>query len=164
MSESRRPIYHTPQIQEFIQIYPDYRILNRSQELACLAGRSGALQTFHIFIASSDGHMVKIIVPSGLRQLCPTAPVCALTLSRRRYDGYECTVIEFASDVCTAAGRPLALRGALGSHAVPCVLSSSFECGDHWREVMAVFRGITWRGCGMGVVDLTVKTRIFPSG
>lgn len=108
--------------------------------------------------------MVKIIVPSGLRQLWPTAPVCALTLSRRRYDGYECTVIELASDVCTATGRPLALRGALGSHAVPCVLSSSFEWGDHWSEVTAVFRLMTWSGCGMGVVDLTVKTRILPSG
>lgn len=133
-------------------------------ELTGFAGISGALHTFHIFIASSAGHIVKTIVPSGPRQLWPTAPACAATLSRRRRDGNACTVMLFVSGLGTASGRPCAVRGARGSQLVPCVLNSSFACGDHCRLVIAVCSGSTCSGCAIGDVALVLKTRIWPSG
>ena len=52
------------------------------EELPLLPVSSLAPQIFHIFIASSLGQIVKTIVPSGLKQLWPTAPTCAGTLIR----------------------------------------------------------------------------------
>lgn len=50
---------------------------------------------------------------------------------------------ELVYGVGTAMGRPLGLLGAFGFHDVPCVLSSSLQCGDHCRDVMAVLREST---------------------
>lgn len=143
---SHKAQYNSPSTSVPFSFDHHYRIRYLSQELAFLAGISGALHTLHIFIASSDGQIVKIMVPSGLKQLCPTAPVWAFTLKRRRYDGYECTVIESASGEDTATGRPVAVLGAFGSHDVPWVLRSSLEWGDHCRDVTAVFREMVWIG------------------
>jgi hypothetical protein len=73
-------------------------------------------------------------------------------------------VIEFVSGLDTPTGRPLDVRGLLGSHDVPCVLNSSLQWGDHCSEVIAVCSGTTCNGCGIADVVFTVNTRILPSG
>src|ERR1700677_3892554 len=74
-----------------------YRIVHWSKTLSFLSTFSLRPHTLHIFMASSFGHMVKTIVPSGLKQLWPTGSVCADTLTSRVSVGYECTVIELVS-------------------------------------------------------------------
>lgn len=136
---------------------------NLSNALSRFFSRTGTAHTFHIFIASSAGQIVKSMVPSGLRQLWPTAPECARTLTMRRYEGYVCTVIELASGETAATGRPFAI-GLSGCHDVPCVLNSSLQWGDQCNEVMAVLNEMTFCGTGIEDVDFTLKIRILPSG
>lgn len=58
-----------------------------SNMLSRFDGVLGASHTFHIFIASSAGQIVNNRVPHGLMHEWPTAPACAVTLRRRRYEG-----------------------------------------------------------------------------
>lgn len=48
----------------------------------------------------------------------------------------------------------------------PCVLRSSLQCGDQWREVMEVFRIIVCTGDGEEEVaaESALHMRIAPSG
>lgn len=65
----------------------------------------------------------------------------------------------------TCIGRAfVGSAGLSGFHAWPCVLRISLQCGDQCREVMEALRGRMCRGCGIGELDLTLNTRILPSG
>ena len=111
-------------------------MVHLSKTLSFLSAFSGTAQTRHIFIASSAGQIVNTIVPSGLRQLCPTGPVCAATLTTRRKLGYECTVSEFVSAVFTDTGRSRSrwrLR-PLGAAAPPSPPGRAFGAGADEEE------------------------------
>jgi hypothetical protein len=52
-----------------------------------------------------------------------------------------------------------------GSKEGPCVLRSSLQCGDQWRDRTEVLRGRVSRGEGDDFVDEEeLQTRIVPSG
>ena len=168
-----------------------HRIVHLSNTLSLRSAFSGTPHTRHIFIASSAGQIVNTIVPSGLRQLCPTGPVCAGTLTTRLRLGYECTVSEFVSGVFTDTGRSLSrLRRRLvpgisedsvadedearfghdslapprGSHDMPWVERISLQCGDQRREVTEVLSGMMCVGGAVPMVLLMFHMRTFPSG
>lgn len=47
----------------------------------------------------------------------------------------------------------------------PCVLSSSLQCGDQWREYTELFSGMVWMGVGERVeIDVKLQICILPSG
>jgi hypothetical protein len=52
-----------------------------------------------------------------------------------------------------------------GSKEGPCVLRSSLQCGDQWRDKTEVLRGRVSKGEGDDLVDEEeLQTRIVPSG
>ena len=47
----------------------------------------------------------------------------------------------------------------------PCVLRSSLQCGDHWRENMEVFSGMVCMGVGeSNEMDVVFQIHIVPPG
>lgn len=69
--------------------------------------------------------------------------------------------MELARGESTGLSRPV---GKASDQVEPCVLRSSWQCGDQWREVTEVFRAMVWIGEGGEMVEVALQMRIMPSG
>jgi hypothetical protein len=55
--------------------------------------------------------------------------------------------------------------GGTWTNEEPCVLRSSLQCGDQWRELTDVLREIVCEGSGLWfVIEDVLQILIFPSG
>jgi hypothetical protein len=65
----------------------------------------------------------------------------------------------------TFVRQPIGITGVEERDQVdPCVLRSSLQCGDQWREVTEVFNAIVWMGEGGEMDEVAFQMRIMPSG
>lgn len=74
-------------------------------------------------------------------------------------------MIELASGEGTFVRRPVGVTAFEERDQVePCVLRSSLQCDDQWREVTDVFKAIVWMGVGGERDEVAFQMRIMPSG